>query len=87
MWKNVVEGEDLYIRPYRTGADFWIDSLHFYEPLAYHKLFLELIQQIDSKDPYYKLARQLETAMDCFPQMDLQAIPKESMLREFIILS
>ncbi len=86
MWKNVVDGEDLYIRPFRTGADFWIDSLHLYEPLAYHGAFLELMWEIDEQNPYYGLAEQLKAAMDCFPQMDLTLIPKDSMLREFIIL-
>ena len=86
MWKNVVEGEDLYIRPFRMGADFWIDSLHLYEPLAYHKVFLDLVQQIDEQTPYYGLIDRLKTAMGCFPQMDLTRIPKDSMLREFILL-
>ncbi len=86
MWKNVVDGEDQFIRPYRTGADFWIDSLHLYEPLAYHQEFLKLIEGIEKQNPYYSLAERLRAAMDCFPQMDLGLIPKDSMLREFIIL-
>ena len=86
MWKNVVDGEDLYIRPYRMGADFWIDSLHLYEPLAYRDVFLQLIREVDEQSPHFGLASRLKDAMDCFPQMELSLIPKDSMLREFIIL-
>lgn len=85
MWDNVVDGEEKYIRPYRTAADFWIDSLHFYEPLVYKPLFFSLMENFPSESVYRDLVEKLKNGLDFFAELPVSLIPADSLLREFII--
>lgn len=84
MWKHVVEGEDLYIRPFRTSADFWIDSFHPYEPMIFHQYLLPLLKQVGPESPYHAKAGELKRILDKFYDMDKSMVPEHSLLREFI---
>ncbi len=87
MWKNVVRGEDHYIRPFRKDADFWLDSVHLYEPCIYRPLFEELIQNVCWQQPDHReTAEKLAKSLAKFPAFSTKCVPKDSLLREFIIL-
>ncbi len=87
MWKNVVRGEDLYIRPFRLGADYWVDSFHAYEAMAYRKILPQLLACPEMEEgPNAAIAAKLCTAIRCFDEMPLSLIPKDSLLREFLVL-
>ncbi len=84
MWKHVVAGEDVYVRPYRTTADFWIDSTHAYEPMIFHHDLLPILAEIAPQSPYYEVGCKLSKALELFDDLDITVVPKDSLLREFI---
>lgn len=87
MWKNVVRGEDQYIRPFRLEADYWLDSVHLDEPFLYRAPFLKLTQNVDWQLPEHgQLVEKLTKSLEKFPEMPLEFVPKDSLLREFLIL-
>ena len=46
MWRDVIEGEQKYIVPFRDLADKCIDTTHIYEPF----LYLEEVSNISKDD-------------------------------------
>ena len=86
MWKNVVRGEDRYIRPFRLEADFWLDSIHLYEPFVYRKPFLDLTREDSLSGESRVQVEKLAESLRKFPEMPLSLVPKDSLLREFLIL-
>ena len=87
MWKNVVRGEDQYIRPFRLEADFWLDSVHLYEPFLYRQPFLKLTRNaVWLNEEHRLLAEKLNKSLQKFPVMPMDLVPKDSLLREFLVL-
>ena len=87
MWKNVVRGENEYIRPFRLGADYWVDSFHAYEPMVYRPVLLRLLDRPElAGGPDGKIAAKLCGAIRYFDEMPLSRVPKDSLLREFLVL-
>lgn len=84
MWKHVVAGEDRYIRPYRTTADFWIDSTSFYEPMVFHHDLLPILAEIPRDSPYFDKCKELGDTLDLFYDLEKEIVPDDSLLREFI---
>lgn len=84
MWNSVVAGEDKYIRPYRITADYTINTIHMYEPCVMRKQAIPLLREIPQDSPYYRKARDLESRLMRFEQIDESLVPEHSMLREFI---
>lgn len=85
MWENVVAGEDAHIRPYRRLADYWIDSLHLYEPLVFHPILRELLPDTGQGACAQTILR-LKEQMRYFGEIPLTEVPKNSLLREFVVL-
>lgn len=83
MWSDVVAGEDLYIRPYRTQADMWIDSLHLYEPLILGPLVTELLLPLTDDPEWGSISRRLTEAVSSVCALDA-SVPADSLLREFL---
>ena len=87
MWKNVVRGETEYIRPFRLGADYWVDSFHGYEAMVYRPILLGLLDKPELLEgPYGGIVSKLCAAIRYFDGMALDLVPKDSLLREFLIL-
>ncbi len=84
MWPEVIEGEDLYIRPYRLSADYTVNSIHIYEPCVMRTIAIPLLRDIAADSPYYRKARDLESRLMRFEPVPAQLVPKDSMLREFL---
>lgn len=87
MWKNVVAGEEQHIRPFRTAADYWIDSLHLYEPLVYHPMIESLLRPLSAHPVFGGLVRSLLTGIGNAGSLAPAGIPSDSLLREFIPLN
>ena len=84
MWKNVVDGEEKYIRPFRVDADRWIDSLHLYEPCLYKPIAEKLLTPC-LKDPQYgSQAADLLERLSHFDPLPPVKIPRDSLMREFL---
>lgn len=84
MWKHVVEGEDLYIRPFRTTADYWIDSTHKYEPMIFHHYLLPILDGLAPGSDYDAVFLQLRETLGLFYDLGKELVPENSLLREFI---
>lgn len=83
LWKNVTYGEDKYLFPYRNNADIKINTVHLYEPCVLKKQALELLEHEISDDYAYDVQR-LRDALKKFEDIDEEAVPKDSLLREFL---
>lgn len=45
-WKNVCEGEDIWIKPFKNTANYIIDSVHQYELLLYARYTKPIIKEL-----------------------------------------
>ena len=89
MWRNVVNGEKLYIDPYVPNAKYKINSIHDYEPLLYvnytKKLLIEQKNQLLNEEVEIKnTIENLINALNCFEPIDKNIVPTNSLLWEFI---
>ena len=84
MWKNVVDGEEKYIRPFRVNADRWIDSLHLYEPCLYKPIGEELVTPCLNDPQYGSQAADLLERLSHFDPLPPVKIPRDSLMREFL---
>ena len=83
MWDQVCEGEEQYIKPYRTLADAQIDTLHLYEPCVFHHYLLPLCEQ-ELDGVHRQKLQTLCAALELIEDIDAKLIPEHSLLREFI---
>ena len=84
MWPSVRRGEDENIFPYQEEADAMFNSALIYE-LAVLKLYAEpLLFQIQEDTPEYQEAKRLLKFLDYFVGVPSEAIPNNSILREFV---
>ena len=84
LWGHVCNGEDRYIKPYKSRADLLLDTTHTYEVCLWHNVLDEL-----PEDPALTTAQQrqleaLHRKFTPFPAMHTDMVPQDSMLREFI---
>lgn len=80
MWKNVLDGENKYIKPNIDNADFIIDTTHSYEPLIYKDLILPKLYACENPVP-----GNLISDYEMFSSQDAHVIPDGSLLHEFVI--
>lgn len=84
MWYSVRRGEEANIFPYQENADAHFNSALVYE-LSVLKQFAEpLLFCIRPEQPEYEEAKRLLSFLDNFVGVTSEAIPKNSILREFI---
>ena len=84
MWPNVMDGEYKYIKPFRTTADYTINSFHAHGPCVLKDQAVALLHTVPEDDPGWKTARTLLSALERFEPLDSRFVPKNSILREFI---
>ena len=84
MWQSVRRGEQKYIFPHQEQADAMFNSALIYE-LAVLKLYAEpLLFQVPENAPEYQEAKRLLKFLDYFLGVPSEAIPTNSILREFV---
>lgn len=84
MWNSVRRGEEENIFPYQESADVMFNSALIYE-LAVLKLYAEpLLFSIQPGEPEYNEAKRLLKFLDYFVSVSSEAIPHNSILREFV---
>lgn len=84
MWRNVLEGEDKYIKPYKMTSDITINSIHIYEPCILRKDALPLLRSISEDNPNIGKVKKLLQSLERFVPIDPVLVPKNSIEREFI---
>lgn len=84
LWPKVMHGEDRYLFPFKGNADVTVNSIHIYEPCVMKKQALELLLTVEETSENYKDAQKLITALNKFPAIEKNSVPKDSLLREFL---
>ena len=83
-WESVRRGEERYIFPFQENADVMFNSALAHE-LSALKLFAEpLLRQVTHHTPEFIEAKRLLAFLEWFLPMDVEWIPDDSILREFI---
>lgn len=83
-WKDVRRGEEKYIFPYQDDADFTFNTGLIYE-IGVLKTYVEpLLYTVDEDDEYYEEAKRLIDFLRLFLPIPSDAIPDDSIIREFI---
>ena len=84
MWKRIREGEEKNIFPYQDSADVVVNTALVYE-IAVLKVYAEpLLFSVEENDDMYPEAIRLINLLRNFLPIPSDAIPSDSVLREFI---
>ena len=83
-WASVSAGEQKYIFPYQEKADAMFNSSLVYEINALKNYALPLFQMIKPEDEEYAEAKRLCEFLKCFEPIDIEYVPKNSLLQEFL---
>ena len=84
IWKDVREGEEKYIFPYQDEADYVFDTALIYEFCILKTYVMPLLYSVKSDDPNYSEALRLMKVLNVFLPIPSEAIPADSILREFL---
>ncbi len=82
VWESVLDGERKYLYPYRDRADIYFDTFHSFE-LSVMKPFADALitPEVVERSPYAEVVHGI---LRCIPAMDIDLIPEDSLIREFI---
>ncbi|MCK5808336.1 nucleoside kinase [bacterium] len=83
-WPSVRRGEDRYIFPYQENADVMFNSGLVYELSVLKKHALPLLEAVQKDDDAYIEAKRLIKFLSFFEDFTEEAIPPNSILREFV---
>ena len=84
IWNSVNRGEDQYIYPFQEEADSMFNTSLIYEFCVLKKFAVPLLESINSSYAEYSEARRLLEFLKYFETIDIENVPKNSLLREFI---
>lgn len=84
MWDSVGRGEFLYIHPFKRTSDVTVNSIHIYEPCVLCHQAIPLLKSIDESSIHFKLSRRILSSIERFYPIDMNLVPKDSLIREFI---
>lgn len=77
-WEDVIQGEKLYIDPFKHLANFHINSSHYYEVGVYKSILKEL-NLLDSD-----ILKNVSHMLKPFKCVNKNIVPKSSLLTEFV---
>jgi len=84
MWESIRKGEKKNIFIYQEEADIAFNSTLVYELGVLKPYALKELNKITEKSPVYAEAIRLKSFLSFFKKIDIEEIPKNSLLREFI---
>lgn len=84
LWDSVREGEEKYVFPYQDEADCVFNTALIYEMCLLKTYVLPLLHSVKSDSENYDEAVRLMKVLDIFLPIPSEAIPADSILREFI---
>ncbi len=84
MWSSVRRGEFKWIYPHQEGSDYVFNSELTYELCVLKKYAVPLLKAIGPEDEDFITANRLLKYLKYFKTIDEDAIPCNSLLREFI---
>lgn len=83
-WESVRRGEKNHIFPYQENADVMFNSALVYELAALRPMAEPLLRQVPFGTPEYIEAKRLLAFLEWFLPVDVDLIPDNSVIREFI---
>lgn len=83
-WDSVRRGEDKYIYPFQEEADVMFNSSLVYELAILNQVALPQLEKIDNSVPEYIEAKRIKKFLQYFLEADIDEIPTNSILREFV---
>ncbi|MBQ9545547.1 MAG: hypothetical protein IJV00_10525 [Clostridia bacterium] len=84
IWENVLEGEDLYINPFKKNARILISSTFAYEPFMIRDQAIKLLGEIPGNSRFRFKAKSLAERLERLIQLDEALLPGDSLLNEFL---
>jgi len=84
MWESVRRGEKRHIFPYQENADVMFNSALAYEMAALKPFAEPLLRQVQFGKPEYIEAKRLLAFLEWFLPLDVNLVPDNSLLREFL---
>lgn len=84
MWSSIKRGEDRNIFVFQENADIMFNSTIVYELCILKKYALEELNKIDKNSDVYYEATRLKSFLNFFKEVDMDLVPDNSILREFI---
>ncbi len=83
-WESVRRGEKKYIFPYQENADAMFNSALVYELSSLKPLAEPILRQVPHGTPEYIEAKRLLAFLEWFLPVEMDLIPDNSILREFV---
>ncbi|MHB8778296.1 MAG: uridine kinase family protein [Anaerolineales bacterium] len=83
-WESVRRGEKRHIFPYQENADVMFNSALVYELAVLKPLAEPLLRQVPYDVPEYIEARRLLAFLEWFLPLDVNLVPANSIVREFL---
>ena len=83
-WESVRRGEKRHIFPYQENADVMFNSALVFELAALKAAVEPLLRQVPHSEPEYIEARRLLAFLEWFLPLDVNLIPANSIVREFL---
>ena len=84
MWESIKKGEKNNIFVYQEEADVAFNSTLVYELGVLKPYALKELNKITSESSVYSEAIRLKAFLSFFKEIDIEEVPKNSLLREFI---
>ena len=84
MWPSVNRGEFKNIFKFQEEADVMFNSSLIYELSVLKKYAVPLLKEINNASPLYSEAKKLLSMLSYFEDIPDEAVPSQSLLREFI---
>lgn len=84
MWPSIKRGEEKNIFVFQENADVMFNSTLVYELCVLKQYALKELEKISSKSPVYYEALRLKSFLHFFKSVDMELVPDNSILREFI---
>ena len=83
LWKNIMAGEEKWIKPFKVDANYLLNTALDYEPC----LYVDDLKKLADGGKGGKYQPELEVLANSFIQagsLPMDLVPKDSVLREFI---
>lgn len=84
LWKYVLRGEELYIKPFKKTADIHINSTHSYEPFLFCPKIIQLLEGQENHLKHKEIINDLIKISSNFEKLNDDLIPKTSLIQEFL---
>lgn len=83
LWKNIMAGEEKWIKPFKVDANYLLNTALDYEPC----LYVDELRTLADNGKGGKFQPELDTLANSFSQagpLPMELVPDDSILREFI---